>query len=324
MYSSMLRRVDDAAVGQHPAGLRREERMLVEERHVRPTAASAVVAVLARARARPGIVAGEARASSRRVRPCPSVTLWKRHAGAAGQLDVDHRLGRAQADAADLDHVGLDLRARPGTARTAVERLAGARRPGRRCPVPTKITGRSSSLAAQLGQRVAGAAAGRRRRRGRAGPSVRQATQSGQGWSAPCQHCSQHLCSVSLAIVARPFCGRHRGSLSTVSGVTPAWNSPLTLITGARPQAPMQATTSRLNSPSRVVWPGSIFSSRLTASSTAGRALHVAGRAAADLDVELALRLEAELVVEGRHAVDLAGRQAAGAGRCATTASRDR
>ena len=41
-----------------------------------------------------------------------------------------------------------------------------------------------------------------------------------------------------------------------------------------------------------------------------GRALDVAGRAAADLDVVHALGLKAELVVERRHAIDLAGRQA--------------
>jgi acetolactate synthase regulatory subunit len=97
--------------------------------------------------------------------------------------------------------------------------------------------------------------------------------------------------------------------LRILSGVTPAWNSPLIATTGARPQAPMQATTSMLNLPSRVVWPGSILSVWLQRVEHGGRALHVAGRTAADLAVHLAERLKAELVVEGRHAVDLADRQ---------------
>jgi len=37
-------------------------------------------------------------------------------------------------------------------------------------------------------------------------------------------------------------------------------------------------------------------------------AFHVAGRTATDLDVERALGLEPELVVEGRHTIDFAGR----------------
>ena len=64
-----------------------------------------------------------------------------------------------------------------------------------------------------------------------------------------------------LTIVGRLSAKRFQ-DLFTFSGVIPAWNSPLMLITGARPQAPMQATTSRLNSPSRVVWPGVDFQFR--------------------------------------------------------------
>ena len=71
----------------------------------------------------------------------------------------------------------------------------------------------------------------------------------------------------------------------------------------------MQATTSRLNTPSRVVWPGLILQRALDGVELCGRALHVAGRAAAHLDVVAALRLEAELVVERGDAVDLAGGQ---------------
>ena len=95
----------------------------------------------------------------------------------------------------------------------------------------------------------------------------------------------------------------------TFLGVTLAWISPLMLMAGARPQAPMQATTSRLNMPSRRGLPGCNFSVRVTASSTLDRALDVAGGPAAQHDVVLALGREAKLVVEGRNAVDLTGRQ---------------
>ena len=50
-------------------------------------------------------------------------------------------------------------------------------------------------------------------------------------------------------------------------------SSPFMLIPGASPQAPIQATTSRLNILSRVVWPASIFNSRSTASRTAAEPL---------------------------------------------------
>ena len=53
------------------------------------------------------------------------------------------------------------------------------------------------------------------------------------------------------------------------------------------------------------------------------RAFDVAGGAAAHLDVVAALRLEAELVVEGGHPVDFAGGQFQVRPIC-TTASRDR
>lgn len=66
-----------------------------------------------------------------------TVHLFGRHvleaqAGPAGKLNVDQRLGRAQADAADLDHVGLDfMRVEIGTDRVE-RRLAAAEAAGAR------------------------------------------------------------------------------------------------------------------------------------------------------------------------------------------------
>ena len=194
---------------------------------------------------------------------------------------------------------------RASYARTAA-RVLPAPAPSPHVPVPTKTTGRAivsrRSAAICSTRRVAAVVA-----LVADGP-VRHALDQVRTGLVP----AMPACVATLRHSAWPSVALSRYSSRipfTSSAVSLAWNSPLTQITGASPHAPMHATTSRLNSPSRRGLAGLELQRPLDRLQHPGRALHVAGRAAADLDVELARRGEAELVVERRHAVDLAGRQ---------------
>jgi hypothetical protein len=116
-----LRGIDDSTVGQHPTLLRREEGMLVEIGHLRP-GRQRVVAMLPQyplvgdLAAEDGIQQGW-----HRLGRYPA----ERHPRLAGQLHVDDRLFRAEPDAADAHHVGLDL-VMVQVFVNGVERLAGA------------------------------------------------------------------------------------------------------------------------------------------------------------------------------------------------------
>ena len=95
---------------------------------------------------------------------------------------------------------------------------------------------------------------------GPAGDTARTGTdQHVQGRSAPFQrlrrlfvHGAEAL-PCQLAHSAASFPRMASNSASAVSGVILAYTSPSTVITGARPQAPRQATVSSVNTPSALV-----------------------------------------------------------------------
>ena len=79
-------------------------------------------------------------------------------------------------------------------------------------------------------------------------------------------------------------------SAGTWSGVTSPWISSSIITTGARPQVPRQREASSVKMPSLLVSPQVMPSSSMSFCGDAVGALHVAGRAEADVDHELAAR----------------------------------
>ena len=160
-------RIDDPAVGEHPSRLRREERVLVERTHAGPRLGSRLAELAERLRRKRRL--REHRVQQRRhlllghpreAQPRPP-----------GQLDVHQRLFDAQADAADLDDIRLDVaRCEPGP--DSRERLARSR---------TEAAGARAheDQRARRGLAAPGAVARRNRRRARlarvAARAVRQA-----------------------------------------------------------------------------------------------------------------------------------------------------
>ena len=101
------RRVDDPAVLQHPPQLRLEERVLVDDTPSSPT--PAVVAELAELPEQVLLRRDSRRGPRRRCAATfSSVTCWKETRLRPGKLDVEDGLERAEADAADLDDLGVD------------------------------------------------------------------------------------------------------------------------------------------------------------------------------------------------------------------------
>ena len=281
-----LRRIDDAAVGQHPAGLRAKNgcssRKGTSAQGSRPSPRCWPRASSS------GIVPAQNRLQQ--AAATFSASRLNDHAGAAGKLHFDERLGRAQPDAADLDHVGVGFR---DSSRNAGRRPAcrAPRRRGRRCRRRRRSPGasavRAASSAETLWRELVGplVCAPRGNRFGSSDIQVlsvvsgRRLLDAGVGLVAMQAYGCRHWFPAFLAVGVE--------DLATFCVVTPAWNSPLTQMTGARPQAPMQATTSRLNSPSRRGLAGLDLQFAADRVQDRRRAFHVAGRAAAHLDVVL-------------------------------------
>jgi hypothetical protein len=100
-------RIDQAAVGQHPASLRREERMLVEIGDIRPGRER-----LAPKLAESHFVGNGARENGfQQGGNLVGRDMLEADSRAAGQLDVDQRFGGTKPDATDHHDVGLDFAA---------------------------------------------------------------------------------------------------------------------------------------------------------------------------------------------------------------------
>ena len=171
-----------------------------------------------------------AKTASSRPSTCFSVTRWKLRRGAAGQLHVHQRFFDAQADAADLDDVRVDVRRRSRYARMAAIVLA-APAPRPQVPVPTKIAGRASVSRRSRALRAARAASARvalvAQRSGRealdqlrARPRRARASTRRSRVRRRRRVSRRSFLAASRRSVLRIFVAR--------SEVTPAWNSPLT------------------------------------------------------------------------------------------------